>query len=55
MRGTWLAQPGECASLDLRVMNSSPTLGIEMTFKKRRGRKERKERKKWNNGISLRG
>ena len=30
----WLAQSVEYATLDLRVMNSSPMLGIELSFKK---------------------
>ena len=29
--GTWLAQLVECVTLDLRVVSSSPTLGIEIT------------------------
>lgn len=29
----WLAQPIEHATLDLGVMSSSPTLGVEMTLK----------------------
>ena len=29
--GTWLVQLVECATLDLRVMSLSPTLGAEMT------------------------
>ena len=38
--GTWLAQSAEHVTLDLRVMSSSPTLGMEP---KREGR----EGKKW--------
>lgn len=30
-RGAWLAQTEELATLDLRVVSSSPALGIEMT------------------------
>lgn len=30
--GVWLAQSVECATLDLGVMNSSPRLGVEMTY-----------------------
>ena len=30
-RGIWLAQSEERAALDLGVMSSSPTLGIEIT------------------------
>lgn len=31
--GTWPAQSVECATLDHGVVNSSPTLGIEITKK----------------------
>ena len=31
-RGTWLAQYIEHATLDLRVVNLSPTLGVEITL-----------------------
>jgi len=30
-RGTWLAQLVGCATLDLRVAGSSPTLGVKIT------------------------
>ena len=30
-RGTWLANPEECATLDLGVVSLSHTLGVEMT------------------------
>ena len=30
-RGAWLAQSGKHATLDLGVLGSSPTLGIEIT------------------------
>ena len=29
-RGTWLAQSVECATLDLRVVSSSSTVGVEI-------------------------
>ena len=29
--GTWLAQLEECVTLDLGVVSSSPTLGVEIT------------------------
>ena len=32
---SWLAQSVEHVTLDLEVVSSSPTLGIEITFKKR--------------------
>ena len=32
--GAWLAQLVEHAAFDLRVMSLSPTLGMEITFKK---------------------
>lgn len=32
-RGTWQAQLVELVTLDLGVMGSSPTLGIEFTYK----------------------
>ena len=32
-RGTWLAQSIEHATRDLRVMSSSPMLGVELTEK----------------------
>ena len=38
-RGTWLAQSGEHAILDLRVLSSSPTLGVEITFFKKKVRR----------------
>ena len=31
VRGTWLAQLVEHATLDLRVVGLSPTLGVEIT------------------------
>ena len=31
MRGTWLGQLVECATLDLGVVSSNPTLGVEIT------------------------
>ena len=31
--GTWLAQSEEHMSLDLRVVSSSPMLGVEITLK----------------------
>lgn len=31
IRGARLAQSEDCAALDLRVTNSSPTVGIEIT------------------------
>lgn len=34
-RGTWLAQSVEDAALDLEVVGSSPTLGVEITLKKK--------------------
>ena len=34
LRGGWLAQWGEHVTLDLGVMGSSPTLGIEIPLKK---------------------
>ena len=30
-RGAWVAQSVECATLDLGVVSSSPTLGVEIT------------------------
>ena len=30
-RGAWLAQLVECVTLDLRVVSSSPMLGVEIT------------------------
>ena len=33
-RGTWLAQLEEPVSLDLRVVRSSPRLGVEITKNK---------------------
>ena len=33
IRGTWPAQLVECATLDLRVVTSSPTSGVEITKK----------------------
>jgi len=33
-RGTWLAQPVEHVTLYLRVVGSSPMLGVEPTLKK---------------------
>ena len=33
--GTWLARSTECETLDLRVVSSSPTLGMEPTLKKK--------------------
>ena len=35
-RGTWPAQSAERATLDLRVTSSSPTLGVELTYKKKK-------------------
>ena len=32
-RGSWLAQSVECMTQDLRIMNSSPTSGVEPTQK----------------------
>ena len=32
--GAWLAQSVKHVTLDLRVVSSSPMLGIELTFKK---------------------
>ena len=34
MRGTWLAQWVEHVTLDLRVVSSSPMLGVELTEKR---------------------
>lgn len=34
LRGAWLAWLGEHVTLDIQVMSSSPTLGIEIIFKK---------------------
>ena len=34
-RDTWLAQSEEQVSLDLRVVSSSPTWGMEITLKKK--------------------
>lgn len=31
LKGTWLVQPVERATLDLGVLSSSPTLGVEIT------------------------
>lgn len=31
LEGTWLAQLAEHATLDLRVLNSSPMLSVELT------------------------
>jgi len=42
MGGTWLAQLGDHATLDLGVMSWSPVLRVEILFKK----KEKKEKKK---------
>ena len=44
MRGTWLPCSEEHATLDLRVMNSSPMLGVEIT-------ETNKVLKKWNKII----
>lgn len=41
LQATWLVQSVEHASLDLRVINSSPTLGIEC--KKKKKKKEAKD------------
>lgn len=30
IRGTWLAQPVASVALDLRIVSSSPTLGVEI-------------------------
>lgn len=35
MGGIWLAQLVERVTLDLRVLNLSPTLGVEFTEKKK--------------------
>ena len=35
-RGAWLAQSVEHATLDLRVVSSSPTLDMEPTLKKKK-------------------
>ena len=35
-RGAWLAQSTEHMTLNLRVMSSSPTLGVEPTKKKKK-------------------
>ena len=37
--GPWLAQSGEHAALDLWVMSLSPTLGVELTLKKKKRKK----------------
>ena len=37
-RGTWLAQSVEFVTLDLGVVSSSPTLGVEFTLKKKKRR-----------------
>ena len=50
LRGTWLAQSVEHVTLDLGVMSSSPTLGIEITFLKKRKERDLKGNLKW---ISL--
>lgn len=34
-RGAWLAQLGEHMTLNLRVMNSGPMLGVEITLKEK--------------------
>jgi len=34
--GTWLAELAEHVTLDLRVMSSSPTLGVELTLGKKK-------------------
>jgi len=41
-RGAWLAESIECATLDLGVVSLSPTLGVDLTLKKRKadGNKE---------------
>lgn len=31
MRSDWLARLAECATFDMRVVGSSPMLGVEMT------------------------
>ena len=33
MGGAWMAQLGEHATLDLRVMRVNPVLGVEVTLK----------------------
>ena len=33
LRGAWLAQSVEPATLDLRAVSSSPMIGIEITYK----------------------
>ena len=37
-QGAWLAQLVECVALDLRVVGSSPKLGMETTKKRRKKR-----------------
>ena len=39
--GAWLVHSGEHVTLDLRVVSSSPTSGVEITFKKGKKRKEK--------------
>lgn len=43
-RGAWLARSGEHVMLKLRVLSSSPTLGVEH-IKERRKRKKKKKGK----------
>ena len=47
IRDTWLAWSVEHVTVDFRVMSSSPTLGLELTLKKKR-----KERNKKRNGFT---
>lgn len=37
--GAWQAQSIECITLDLRVVSSSPTLGVELILKKKSKKK----------------
>ena len=43
MGDTWLAQSVECATVDLRVMSSSPTFGAEITQNLKKNKKERND------------
>lgn len=49
-RRTWLAQSVEHMTLHLWVMSSSPTMGVELTFKKGGGGEKEKVRREGKKG-----
>ena len=46
-RGTWLAQSVNHMTLDLRVVGLSPTLGVDVTLKKKSFLKKLNNNKYW--------